>query len=61
MYATIVEGDKVPLDFEFLLEIEFKLFVDVFDDGSAAVLFVNLITKALRADDHQTKANITLL
>ena len=61
MDSAVVKGDKVPLDFEFLLEVEFKLLVDVFDDGPAAVFFVDLVTKALRAHNHQPKTNVALL
>ena len=61
MDSAVVKGDEVPLDLELLLEVEFKLFVDVLNDGSAAVLFVDLITKALCAHDHQPKTNVALL
>jgi hypothetical protein len=61
MDSAVVKGDKVPLDFEFLLEVEFKLIVDVLDNGTAAVLFIDLVTKALRAHHHQPQTNIALL
>ena len=61
MDATVVKGDQVPLDLELLLEVEFKLLIDVLNDGSAAVLFVDLITKALCAHHHQPKTDIALL
>ena len=61
MDSAVVKGDKVPLDFEFLLEVELELLVDVLDDGSAAVLFVDLVTKALRAHNHQPQTNIAFL
>ena len=61
MDSAVVKGDKVPLDFEFLLEVELKLLVDVLYDGSAAILFVDLVTETLRAHNHQPKTNIALL
>ena len=61
MDAAVMEAHEVPLDFELLLEVVFKLLIDVLDDGSAAVLFVNLVSKALCADHHQAKTNVALL
>lgn len=61
MDSTVVKGDKVPLDLELFLEVEFKLLVDVLDDRPAAVLFVDLIAKALSTHHHQPKTNIALL
>ena len=44
---------EVPLDFEFLLQVVFKLFVDVIYDGLEAVLLVDLVAVPNRVADGQ--------
>ena len=54
MDTGIVEVDQVSLDLQLLLQVRLKLPVDVVHNGRAAVLFVDLVTKAGRAHHGQT-------
>ena len=61
MDTGVVEVDQVSLDLQLLLEVRLKLPVDVVHDGRAAVLLVDLVTKAGRAHHGQTQLHVALL
>ena len=53
MDASVMIGAQWPLDFQFLLQISFKLSVNVVHNGFEAIFFVNLISISNRIHNRQ--------
>lgn len=61
MDATIVAARQRTLNFQFLLQIRFKLWIDVVNDGLEWIILVDLIAVADRIANGQFQADTTLL
>jgi len=59
--ASVVESDQLSLDLQLLLEVGLELLIDVFQNGLAAVLLVDLVAIAGRAHNSQSQLHVALL
>lgn len=54
MYSSVMKGDQLSLDFEFLCQVGLKLLVDVINDSTTTVLLVDLVSIASSTHHCQT-------
>ena len=59
--AGVVEGDQIPLDFEFLCEVPLKLLVQVGHHCLGGVLLVDLVSETSSAHNSQPQIHIALI